>query len=380
MQSVIHYINTEVLNLKKLLNNLMECSDIVRWNYSRIVVSGAGDYQWEALNDNGRKIQDQLCNEYARFISLIRFLLTDLTGTQQRVLSTSAQKVQNLIEQSGLLFKMDKEEQLNDAVKALDLLFQLIAAAYEVTEEYCIIIPDSSALIANPELEKWNFDEIHRFKILLLPIIANDLDKDTANNEIKNKILEYAKRGSLLEGIKINEQNIIQLAGDLQIEKTLPWLDINDNYDKIIATYFEIVKVNPHSQVVLITNNSSLQEKALLSNVIHSKPPVRKIEGTPAKRAPVKSMPIDDIKPDVEPVKPAPSNSKNQKAMPQGADSKSENKPIKVTIPPIIQNKPPIGIKTKAPKPPRPPKIKFPPNFNTAKADSKKSSAVKPKR
>ncbi|SDE81053.1 PIN domain-containing protein [Sporomusa acidovorans] len=369
MQAIVHYVNEEIVNIKKLMNKFMEFSNIVRWNYSKIVVSGAGDYQWEVLNDNGREIQNQLRGHYAHLIKWIRFLTTDMASTQQRNLNVSIQTVQNLIEQNGFLFKMDKDEQLNYAVKSMDLLFDLVSSAYEVTEDYCIMIPDSRTLLANPEFEKWTFEGIEKFKILLLPIIANELDKAPANDEIKNKILDYTKRGNLLDGVKINEKNSIQFAGNLQIEKTLPWLNLNDHYDSIIAAYFEMVKTNPHTRVILVTKDANLAEKAFSLNVTHMKPPALKIDSTPIKS----SEPVADIKPAVQPVKPAPSKDKSHKPMPPHADNKPE-KPTKVTIPPNIQNQPPAGMKPRPPKP----RIKSRLN-NNVKPDSK-SSRIKTKR
>ncbi|SMD09763.1 PIN domain-containing protein [Sporomusa malonica] len=375
MQSVIQHINTEVLNLKKLLNDLMECSDIVRWNYSKIIMSG-GDYHWEELNDNGRKIQDQLLNNYNRFTTLIRFLTNDLSSAQQRAMETSAQKVFNLIEQNGFLFRMNKEEQINSAMKAIDQQFNLIATSYEVTDDYCLIIPDSSTLIANSEIDKWKFEEIDRFKIMLLPTVVDELEKaitnnDPVRNKHKNKILEYTKLGNIIDGVKINEHNIIKLVDELQkTEKTLSWLDINNNYDVVIASYFEIVKANPHSQVILITNNPSLREKALSSNVTHIKPPLLPVEIKPVKSTSV------DIKPVVEPVNTAPAAIKpKEKVMPP--DSKSENKPTKVTVPPNMLNRPPaIG--------PIVPKVKSKPitdiKLPTTKQKDARSKASKPKR
>lgn len=369
MQAIVHYINEEIVNVKKLMNRLMEFSNIVRWNYSKIVLSGAGDYQWEVLNDNGREIQNQLRNRYTHLIKWIQFLTTNMASTQQRTLNVSIQTVQDFIEQNGLLFKMDKDEQLNSVMKSMDLLFDLVSLAYQVTEDYCLMIPDSRALLANPEFEKWTFEGIEKFKILLLPVIANELDKAPANDEIKNKILDYTKRGNLLDGVKINEKNSIQFVSDLQVEKTLSWLDLSDHYDSVIAAYLEIVKANPHTRVILVTKDASLAEKASSINVPHMKPPARKIDSTPVKS----SEAVDDIKSTVEPVKPAPAKNKSHKAMPPRADSKPEE-PIKVTIPPNIQNQPPAGVK------PRPPKPRIKPRLNNNVKPDSKSSKIKTKR
>lgn len=344
----------------------MEYSDIVRWNYSKIIMSGAGDYEWAELNDNGRRIQEQLLNDYKRFINLFRFLSTDLTDRQQSVLDASVQKVFTIIEQNAFLFKMNKEEEFNSAMKAIDLQSRLIAALYEVTDEYCLLIPDSSALVANSEIEKWNFEEIDKFKIVLLPIVVNEFDKVTTHNEqiqnkIKSKLLEYAKFGNIFEGVKINEQNVIKYAGNLpKTKNSLAGLDINNGYDQVIASYFEIVRTNPHTQVILITANPTLQAKAQLANVAMIEPPVLNIESRPAT-----SISLNN-KPDVEVRNTMSPNSKPAaKVMPQ--NSESDNKPIKVMIPPITN---PVGIRpTPKPKPPKPrTKSKPKPKLDIAKS------------
>lgn len=330
----------------------MECSNIVRWNFSRIITI-AGDYRWENLNGNGQKIQNQLLNDYNRFINLVRFLTNDLHGTQCRILETSIQEVFNIIKQDGILANMDKEAWFNSATKAIDRQFRLIFEAYKVTDDYCLIIPDVDTLITNPEIEKWKFEKVDRFKILLLPTVESELKKATKNNnQVKNKVLQYA------------EQNIINSLSSLdRLEKTLPWIDLNNINDKVIASYFEIIKVKPHSLVVLMTNNSELQEKAHLSYVPYIVPPFSKNDIKPL------NCTSADIKANVEKVKTEP----EVKTIP--IDKKSLTPPIKVMLPPNIPNKP-IGINSQISKPkPKPDSFK-----STIKPQNVKSRATKHKR
>ncbi|MBP2636957.1 MAG: putative ATPase related to phosphate starvation-inducible protein PhoH [Firmicutes bacterium] len=273
MQAIIQHIHTEVSKIKTLLNGLKEYSDLIRWNHSRIKISGLGDYQWDKLNAAGRDIQEQLLKAYNRLSEQIGFLATRLPSEQQRALEAASAKIVAVITQTGNSFSMDKEELFDNAVRALDLQLQIVSAAYEILDSQCLIIPDIAALVANPEIEEWKFEGIESFKLLLLPTIVNELDENTTNtmqvkNKIKNKILEYAKQGNIAVGVNINGNNVIKFAGNIkEIKETLPELDVHNQLDQLLAAYFEFVRTNPHSQVLLITNNPALQERARVAKV-----------------------------------------------------------------------------------------------------------------
>lgn len=337
LQSLLQNIDAEVADLKVLLSNLRECSNIVRWNFSSIMTM-TGDYQWERLNDHGQKIQNQLLTQYERFIQILRFLTTGLPGEQQRMLDTLGQAVFDIIKQNKVLFNMDKESWFTSAAKALDRQFQMISAEYQVTNDCCLLVPDVDILLANFELEQWQFKEINKFRILLLPTVVNELNKITkSNNQVTNKIDQYTK------------QNRVSVVNSVEnLEETLSWLSLNDIHDRIIAGYLEIFKINPHSQVVLLTNTMNLQEKARSFNVPYITLTVLKNESVPVNPDP----PDHQAKPEV------PSNTANAKpvavAAPVGKPA-TANTPVKVALPPPVLNKPiphkPMPNKPRAAKP-----------------------------
>lgn len=394
MQSVIQLMATEALNLKQLLSNLMEYSSIVRWNYSKIIMAGAGDYQWEDLNDHGRQAQARLLSAYSRFANLVRFLTMDLPRDQQQILALAAHKVFAVINQNGFLVKMNKEELYHCAINAIDRQYHALAAAYAVTDDVCLIIPDSRVLLANPELEKWQFTAVEEFKILLLPEVLAELDKtsgnDHAKNKIKNSILEYTKSKNI-KGTELNTKNVIQFVSNLpKSEDGLPWLDINGSEDKMIAAYFAIVRTNPHTQAVLVTNNPVLKEKALLASAICGDPPLRSPAVQPVDKAAAESGPAQKKTLDDMPLKPAPpamqpKNEKPAKGKPARGITPAtppEHKPLMVTLPPTIPQIPVTGHgKPKGPKV-RAPKLKqdiFNPNSRTFPQKEAKAPLIKTK-
>ncbi|CUH96680.1 hypothetical protein P22_2770 [Propionispora sp. 2/2-37] len=354
MQTIIQMMNLKASTIKNLLHTLMGYSEIARWNFSRIIMSMTGDYRWEELNDNGRELQDQLRNDYHCFISLVRFLRNDLSKSQQDMLESSAQRVLSVIKQTGFLFKMDKEDYFKNAVYEIDLQANLISAAYQVTEDYCLLIPDMQTLTDCPKIDSWEFNEITKFKIIILSTILKEIDKSNtqkAHGNIKTEILQYAKLGNIMEGIKITDHSIVYLADGTQKKspETLPWLDLTNDYDALIASYFEMVRAHPHSQVALLTGNPRLQERAALANAIQIKPPIYKPASEPDNTPPVHVKP--NVEPSSIPSEKVKSTDKKSAIKKSGATPLPKPKTIKPRIS-LSSAKPKEG-KTTAPKPKR---------------------------
>lgn len=283
MLSIIQQLNKDAVNIKKLLTNLIACSNIIRWNYSKIVTI-SGDYQWGRLNDSGEKIQAQLLKEYQHFINMIRFLLIELSQEQHRRFEATNQEVLHIIEQNSCLSTINKEERLQLAMKAVSYQVNLLSASYEITADRYLIVPDGEALLANPDIENWTFSGIETFNLILLSIVAAEVEQVIAkNNSLRNKgknliqkIKEYVKRGNIKEGVMLAEKNMISYIDIQEGDKTLPWIHSHDRRDRILAAYFQVVRANPHSQVILVTNDAKLQEKALFSRALFLNSPTLK--------------------------------------------------------------------------------------------------------
>ena len=112
----------------------------------------------------------------------------------------------------------------------------------------------------------------HHFTVVILPTVLSELDtlkvigrndilKDKAKKLIR-KFKEYRRRGDILKGVPLaNGNQICAIATEPNFKKALPWLDSNNNDDRIIALYFEVVKKHPNSGVVLVTADINMQTK-----------------------------------------------------------------------------------------------------------------------
>ena len=91
------------------------------------------------------------------------------------------------------------------------------------------------------------------------------------NSQIKG----YRARGRLTEGVPLvrDDSEIISLAVEPNFSKTLPWLNSDNNDDRILAAFVEVMRLNPRSPVVLVTRDINLQNKAEFAHLPFCEPP-----------------------------------------------------------------------------------------------------------
>ena len=156
---------------------------------------------------------------------------------------------------------------------------------YDSTNGETKYVPDTNALIYNPDLESWAFSETPKFTIVLLPTVLSELDKlkmNHRNEEVRKKveklirkIKEYRRRGSLISGVTLVKDKIkIQaIAVEPDIESSLPWLDSDNNDDRLLAGVIEVLRARPHSPVLIVSRDINFQNKAEFANIPFLEPP-----------------------------------------------------------------------------------------------------------
>lgn len=173
---------TEIqLNLKDLLINH---SEIYLWNKpnsSVFVVSVSGSYAFSNLKDNGMQIQAKVLDEYRKFHSLLNALLKGQPQDCTNKLAENDDTLLNLIEQKHTWCK-DVHEAYEKATKALQEELDLLSRLPTTSSDSAIIIPDTNALLYNPDIEAWSFPEISPLLIILLPTVMAELDKLKINH------------------------------------------------------------------------------------------------------------------------------------------------------------------------------------------------------
>jgi len=161
----------------------------------------------------------------------------------------------------------------------------LLNRLYTISQNKFVIVPDTNALLFNPDIQNWSFDLIEKFSIVLMPTVLSELDKlkvDSRSESVRQKseklirqIKEYKRRGKLTEGVTIvkNKIQLVAIAVEPKNSASLSWLDLDNNDDQLLASCFEIMRQMLNSQVILSTRDINLQNKAEFAHLSFVEPP-----------------------------------------------------------------------------------------------------------
>lgn len=160
----------------------------------------------------------------------------------------------------------------------LEMLLERLAA---FGESSVVIVPDTNALITNHRLETYGkqIGDIEAWTVIITSTVLSELDELKVkgnNNDFKDKVKKtikflkgLRKQGDVHEGVRIYGKAVLVkwLAVEPQMDKTLPWLDKDNNDDRLIASCWEIQIKNPSATVILMTEDINLQSKAQLAKL-----------------------------------------------------------------------------------------------------------------
>lgn len=272
---------------RQLKNLLLNHSSIYLWNKpggSVTVISIQGNYAYNELNEEGRQIQARLLEEYRRFYALLAVLLKEQAKDTLDELSQVNTVLLRTIEQDHTGCK-NTQEALDEAVNALQTELKLLNRLYDASDGEVIYVPDTNALLYNADLVSWSFSETPKFTIVLLPMVLSELDSlkvNHRNEEVRKKaesiirrIKDFRSRGKLTSGVPlIREKTKIQaLAIEPNMDASLPWLDANNNDDRLLAGVIEVMRARPRSVVLAVSRDINFQNKAEFASVPFEEPP-----------------------------------------------------------------------------------------------------------
>ena len=281
----IKTITKKILDLFQEL--LLNHSSIYMWNKPDpdvLLISDSGDYAWSDLSQEGKQIQSRLKEEYLIFYSVVKTLLQNQSENNNEKLKNSDEILKSCLEQNENTWYEDTSIAFSKVSNALNIIVSLVDSLYS-QKGYNLIVPDTNSLIYNPDIEKWSFDNLQNFTVVLTSTLLSELDSLKINhkneivrnkaNSLINKIKEYRRRGSLSEGVKVvnNKIQLKSIAVEPNFSKSLPWLDANNNDDRFLASVIEIMRLNTKSIVTLITRDINLQNKAEYSRILFLEPP-----------------------------------------------------------------------------------------------------------
>ncbi len=288
MKTVIDNIREMAEGISELLSALLlGHSSLYLWNNSNgpvVVISPYGDYAYRELSEAGRQLQARTLEEYRRLISLFKALLREQPKDVLKELSDTENVLIRTIEQQDTWCRTTQEA-FEKAKEALDTQFSFLKNLYDSSAGEMIFVPDTNALLYSSALEKWEFDGVTSFVVILGPTILSELDalKINHRNEIIrrkaetiiNQVKEFRRRGRLADGVTLvrGRSTLSTIATEPNMQDSLPWLDSTNNDDRFLATIIEVMRLHPRSSVLAVSRDINFQNKAEFARVPFIEPP-----------------------------------------------------------------------------------------------------------
>ena len=169
----------------------------------------------------------------------------------------------------------NNEAKLCTASKQLEDLLEILASQ----DGERIVIPDTNAIMNDSDPTKYRNVAGHdRYTFVLIPTVLAELDslKYTHRNpdfreKVRGVIVRikgWRKQGSLLAGVTVHKTITVRAIGiEPDMENSLSWLDKENRDDRIIASVLEVQSAHPTSDVILVTGDVNLLNKADLASI-----------------------------------------------------------------------------------------------------------------
>ncbi len=247
-------------------------------NLGGFVVVGGPDYSFVKPEDLQLQLQIRLKAAYDRWYERFRLLFPEPPRDVEKKIEKAHESVSCWIA-LGRNYKITSHQEQNaqECKAAFAPFFELLGLLDEV--EGVFVIPDTNALIGCPDPKSYRtIAGRDSFTILLLPTVLAELDRlkltarDPGLREKVKKLIRRIKgwrgQGSLISGVTLYKTITVRaIPHEPRVEESLGWLDETNNDDRIIAAVLEVQSAFPTKEIVLVTSDINLQNKAEAAQV-----------------------------------------------------------------------------------------------------------------
>lgn len=250
----------------------VECDN--DWHGALVMVARP-DFKWKEPTDSQRATQIQLRRRFISIYDKIAALFAGAPDDILRGLSEAREAVLRWLDlETNWSLKPLPEENERTFLITLEPFRRQLAVLNSVSIRPVFIVPDTNSLTSAPDPTKYqSIAGTPSFIFLLLPAVLGELDKlkyQARNEKYQEKVAATIRRvkgwrdqGRLLDGVTVNKRITVRaIAQEPRFNHALPWLDPENVDDRIIASVFEVQRLQPSSLVVLVTGDINLQTKA----------------------------------------------------------------------------------------------------------------------
>ena len=210
--------------------------------------------------------------QFAKFLEQIQLLLTHANPQTVRRTKEIEKNLLNFISQStiGVPGSTDGgKKYFRNQCQAFSNFLHL----FKKEDTQLILVPDTNALIQYADPADYRKLYNRPFTFLILPTVLSELDKlkvGHRSEDFRNKVKSVIKRlkgyrhqGDVLQGVTIDKTITLKMvATEPDFAKTLKWLDPQHQDDRVITSVLDLQVRNPADEVVLVTSDINLQNKA----------------------------------------------------------------------------------------------------------------------
>lgn len=242
-------------------------------------------YAFNDLSLDGRRLQSKVLGELKPFMAMGRTLLWRAPSEARTTLDQVEKTILEVVEQTHCVWHTSPVVALEACRQGIRELLDAVHALHDPEPDSTLLVPDTNALLYNPSISSWCCANIEKATLVLVPTVVSELDdlkmshKNPAVREkaetIIRQIKEFRRRGSLAGGVPIvkGRLSLRALAVEPKVEEALPWLDVESNDDRILASTVELLRIHPRAPLALVTRDINLQNKAELARIPYLEPP-----------------------------------------------------------------------------------------------------------
>ncbi len=282
MKTFVEHLTTQLDSIKLSMFILLDNSRIKYRrddHYSNIVVIAPTQY-WDNPTETEQTLQIKIKKNYGQWIETFKLFTENSPEALKRKIDETDKFIINWIEKKsdwGIPITIaEAKVKFENNIK---FFYDTLSLYSSSGDREIIAVPDTNALIQEPDPKAYKtLIGSDKLTIVFLPTILSELDElklKSSNPDFQNKVKSvitrlkgYRQQGNLIDGVTVEKTiKLKMVASEPNFDRTLSWLDRDNNDDRIIASALEIQKDYPSSAVCLVTSDINLQNKTEMARL-----------------------------------------------------------------------------------------------------------------
>jgi len=247
---------------------------------------------WDKLDNEGLIKQSKALKSFTSIYEIIEFIFSDKSSDVKSKIDEIKTSVMNFVDQKAGFLLWEVPSSIPEAKKTIQSNFvdlcSLLDSFKSTGEQGIILIPDVNALIRNPDIQTYGSSiNSNTYTVVFIPTVLGELDnlkiirrEEEFRKKVESvisRIKGFRQQGSLFDGVTIYKTVTVKtVAKEPKAKEVLSWLDESVNDDRIIASTLEIQRQNLGSNVILVTSDINLQNKAEAARLPYIETPEQK--------------------------------------------------------------------------------------------------------